>query len=303
MKMLKKYYILFRKHRRDEINREIYRIVRSEIAINAIKQNALFNQEPIITNEKRKEKIIVSLTTHGIRISSAYLAIESIAQQTMKPDEIVLWLSENDFSNNSLPITLKKLIARGLKIKYCKDVGSHTKLLYTLKQYPNDIIITIDDDILYPFDLIENLYKTYLENPKSICCNVARKISLDNNKRIIPYIKWKIISTKSMSSRNLLPLGVNGVLYFPKCFDNEVFDINSFSQLCPKADDIWFRMMSLKNNVNISITGSYPNPSYDFIPLDSSFIDALAISNLLKGVNDSQLKNVMECYNLSIDSE
>lgn len=301
MKQFYKFYSKIRMHRRSDIQSIVHSEIHSEMIQQTIKQKAINSTENMLNDEPRNEKVIVTLTSFAQRLQSVFLVIESIAQQTMKPDEVVLWLSEDDFDDKKLPITLKKLINRGLKVVYCKDVGPHTKLIYAARQYPDDILITIDDDIIYPMDLIENLYRMYLENPKSICCNAAKLISFDSNNKILPYLKWETKNTQSKQTRNLLILGVNGVLYFPRCFDNEVFNVSAFSQLCPKADDIWFRMMALKNNIDISITGSYPDLSYYFIPLDTSFINALSVSNDLGGGNDRQLKSVIEHFNLSFD--
>lgn len=297
IKLFYKYYSKLRKHYCNDVKS----IVCSEIIQQTIKQKAIQCTETVLNKEPRKEKIIVTLTSFGERLRSVFLVLESIAQQTVKPDEVVLWLSEDDFDDDKLPITIDRFVKRGVKVTYCKDVGSHTKLLYAAKQYSDDILITIDDDIIYPIDLIENLYNAHVENPKSICCNAARKISSDTNNNILPYLKWEKINNQSKPSRNLLPLGVNGVLYIPNCFDNEVFNINAINHLCPKADDIWFRMMSLKNKIDITITGSYPDLSADFIPLETSFINSLGPSNIIDGGNDRQLKSVMEYYNLSFE--
>ena len=60
-----------------------------------------------LNNNNRKEKIIVSLTTYNKRINTVFLTIESIFEQTVKPDKIVLWLDKNEFSIDTIPSTLK----------------------------------------------------------------------------------------------------------------------------------------------------------------------------------------------------
>ena len=101
-------------------------------------------------------EIIVSLTTHGRRIYEVYLAIESIMQGSRKPDRIVLWLS-SDIQGVSLPLTLLKQMKRGLIVKFTEDIGPYTKLVPALTEYPDSVIVTIDDDILYPYDTLELL--------------------------------------------------------------------------------------------------------------------------------------------------
>lgn len=297
MIFLNKYYTLFRKHRQDEIKR----IVRSEIIIHEIKRSALFGaQESLLNNKQRNEKIIISFTSIKSRINSVYLVVESIAQQTIKPDKIVLWLSKKDFNETNLPITLKQMIQRGLEVRYVEDIGPHTKLLFALKEFENHLIITIDDDIIYPIDLIENLYNTHKNYPKAICCNAAMLIKKDKKGNFLPYNKWPTITDRFMISDYLLPLGVDGVLYPPCSLDDLVFEKNLIKILCPKADDIWFKVMSLKKGTENILTGAYPDFSNYFIPLDTSYIHALAQENIFKNLNDIQFQKSLNYFNIKL---
>lgn len=56
----------------------------------------------------------------------------------------MLWLSDTD---KKIPSSLQNLTKRGLEIKYCKDIRSYTKIFYTLKEFPNALVVTSDDDI------------------------------------------------------------------------------------------------------------------------------------------------------------
>ena len=38
-----------------------------------------------------------------------------------------------------------------------EDLRSHKKYYYTIKEYPDDIMITVDDDIFYRSDMIAKL--------------------------------------------------------------------------------------------------------------------------------------------------
>ena len=60
---------------------------------------------------------------------------------------VILWLSKEQFPDRSfIPNSLLSLEKRGLIIELCEgDLRSHKKYYYALRQYPNDIIITIDD--------------------------------------------------------------------------------------------------------------------------------------------------------------
>ena len=108
-----------------------------------------------LNTEKRDVRVIASLTTFPERITSVKETIKALLLQTCKPDELVLWLANEQFpeGEQSLPQDLLALKEFGLTIKWCKDIRSYKKLIPALKEYPNDIIITFDDD--YYYDCIE----------------------------------------------------------------------------------------------------------------------------------------------------
>ena len=77
---------------------------------------------------KNKPRIIISLTSFPKRIDIVWITIESILRQSQKPDEIILWLAEEQFQGiDSLPKSLLELMERGLTIRFCDDLRSHKK--------------------------------------------------------------------------------------------------------------------------------------------------------------------------------
>mgnify|MGYP000808865909 FL=1 len=104
-----------------------------------------------ITVKKREQKIIVSLTSFPKRIDTLWITVETLLRQSMKPDEIILWLAEEQFNGiDSLPKALLEQQKRGLTIRFCDDLRSHKKYYYTMQEYPRDIVILVDDDMFYP---------------------------------------------------------------------------------------------------------------------------------------------------------
>ena len=111
---------------------------------------------------KREQKIIVSLTTFPKRIDSVWITIETLLRQTVKPDEVILWLAKQQFDDlNVLPQKLLDLQRRGLTIRFCDDLRSHKKYFYVMQEYPKDIIVLVDDDMFYPKDTINKLIKMH----------------------------------------------------------------------------------------------------------------------------------------------
>lgn len=262
-----------------------------------LEQQILHSTEKGITEYKYCEhKIIVSLTTYGKRINDAAITIESIMEQTMKANRIILWL-EDSFKTRHLPVSLQILQKRGLEIKYCPDIKSYKKLIPALKEYPEDVIITVDDDLIYDYDLLEHLIVAYLQNPQNIYCHRMHKIKLDkSNKYILPYFKWEWESEDLEASNLVFPTGGGGILYPPHCFDEEVTNEKVFLDICKYADDIWFKAMALKKGTKAQRVFSRKPNSYI---INESVQDVGLITiNGNNNMNDIQLKAVFSRYDL-----
>ena len=243
-------------------------------------------------------ELIVSLTSYGKRIQTVSTTIESIMQGSIKPNRIVLWLDKNP-EITDLPITLEKQKKRGLEIYFTdENIRSYTKLIPTLRMFPNAYIITIDDDAIYDYNLVENLLKESKKFPKHIIANRVHQILLDKKGNILPYQKWLWEKTMNpISSRNFLT-GVGGVIYPPNCFDSEIFNKNVFCDICKYADDIWFFAMALKNGVPIKKADVATSSGLMYLLNENVQDIGLCNTNVLANQNDIQLKSVLSKYNL-----
>ena len=196
----------------------------------------------------REKKIVVSLTSFPARIPTLYITVSSLLNQSMKPDKVVLYLAKEQFPNleNDLPENLLRLKEFGLSIRWCNDIRSYKKLIPALKEFPDDIIITVDDDVYYDKKLVELLYKSYENAPQYIHCHRITKILLKNGK-----FKAKCKKCyKQPSFANKL-VGVGGVLYPPHSLYKDICDEKLFTELAPTNDDIWFWLMAVLNNTKI----------------------------------------------------
>ena len=137
-----------------------------------------------------KNRVIISLTSFPARIDKVYLCINSLLRQSVRADKIVLWLADTQFPNgNGIPESLKRLVGGNFEIRFCDDLRSYKKIFYSAQQFKDDIIITVDDDTLYPEDWLLNLINTYIKYPDCVCCYRAHKIVLKSEK-IAPYSEW-----------------------------------------------------------------------------------------------------------------
>lgn len=246
------------------------------------------------------QKIIISLTSFPTRINRLWIVIETLLRQKTKPDLIILWLSKEQFPNISfVPKSLIKLQNRGLKIVLCEnDLKSHKKYYYAMKEFPNDIIVTVDDDVIYNSNLLTYLVDLNKKYPRAICCNNAALIKVYNN-NISPYLDWKNIKFPQSPSFNLMPIGMGGILYPPNVMHNDIFDVQVFRKYCFFADDIWLNIMSRLHGTMVAKTAY--NSVY--LPLINFKNETLHSKNVVKNLNDEQLKSVREYYiiNQNID--
>lgn len=247
------------------------------------------------------EPIIVSLTTHGKRIRTVHLTIESLLQQTLPPNKILLYLGDAEFSNASqLPIVLQRMINRGLEVRFVPDQRSYTKLLPALQEFPNSSIITVDDDLLYPYDLVERLVNAHNATPTAICCLASLTMKFIGASQLADFKEfcYEIPSYQDKISPYFLPEGFAGVLYPPHSLSHTVFDSELFLHLSPTADDLWFRSMSLlKGTPVLRIHNSF-DLWHDLYRNEAVQDIALSHENVDANGNDRQLRALFDHFNL-----
>lgn len=243
------------------------------------------------------KEIIVSLTTYGKRFSQVYLTIESLMQQTVKANRIVLWLDDS-FKNTFLYPVLKKQMGRGLEIYFYKNIYPYKKLIPTLQMFPEAVIITVDDDAFYDANLLQNLISAYIFDPQYIYFNLGHRMKLNSSGDLLNYNNWDMRVTSLEVSILNFPTGVGGVLYPPHSLHPEVLNEDEFMRICSGNDDIWFKAMALLNGVQCKKVESVNNTGFDFI-INSKVQDvALYIRNCIQGDNDAYINAVFSKYDI-----
>ena len=262
-------------------------------------EHILHDTESGVTSQKYTDHdIIVSLTTYGKRIHDVAFTIESIMQQSMKPNRIILWL-DYSFQNKQLPQSLLNQQKRGLEIAFCEDLRSYKKLIPALHKYPHEAIVTFDDDLLYDYDILEHLITSYLEAPQCIHSCRGRQMLYDQEHQLLPYIKWKLTDSEPGVIDDYFLTGGAGTLYPPCSLDVEVLNQDVFMEICPLADDVWFNAMARKKGTVIKKAFTRNSQGDDFLVNESMQDVALyKINQKGKMLNDSQIKAVFTKYNL-----
>lgn len=262
-----------------------------------IEQETLNNTEPGISDERYcNNEIVVSLTSYGKRVETVYLAIASMMRQSLKPNRIVLWLGE-EFKDKRLPATLRLLQKRGLEIRFCKDIRSYTKLIPSLEEFPDAAIITIDDDMIYDFELVDRLIRAHIMEPKTVWCLRMTEITFGSNGEIAPYKRWTPGKTEHESPMNFAT-GVGGILYPPHIFTDEILDREKFMSLAPTADDLWFKAMEITSGVKVKKIPTKNPSGEDYISGIVPHSEGLAGHNVDNGGNDATIRALSSYFDL-----
>jgi hypothetical protein len=267
----------------------------------AARRNTVKKSKPqnALNTQKREQKIIVSMTSYPARFHCIHIALKSIMLQTVKPDRIIVWLDE-DVSRNSYTKEMTELEKYGVEYRNAPgDLKPHKKYIHAMQEYPDDIIITVDDDLIYSADLIKSLMKTHEKYPDAVCARRVHKIIKNKNSDIASYNEWIGEYTgSSKPSHDLIATGVGGVLYPPHCLDKRTFDIEKICELSLKADDIWLKFMELLSGTKV-VFAPCAIPMPQLIEKEQS--SNLRSENVSQNMNDVYFQNVMKYFDLKPD--
>lgn len=280
----------------------VYSRTRASLLSSGHGLSSLLSRRTGVTAFERAPELIVSLTTIPERINHVHLCLDSLLRQSLKPDRLILWLSETiegdrpRIDANRLPKQLTRLCARGLEIRWCMDTRSFRKIIPTLRAHPEALIVTADDDLFYPCHWLRDLYRAYENEPQYIHCHRAHLIRYTPAGAPLPYRQWDLDALGFQGpSLDLLPTGVGGVLYAPGHLHPEVLNEAAFLELCPRADDVWLKAMSLLARVSCK---KVTTGTFTIVEIRIPGNVTLCSENLFKDGNDPQINAVAERYNV-----
>ena len=173
--------------------------------------------------------------------------ISSILNQTAFFDTLVINIDDNlsnedyewyyDFAKTSDKIMINRANAMW---------RSCNKLLPTLLLFPDDVIITVDDDVYYPADCFKYLLEQHSKTPNYIVSHEVNPIIIENN--FITYLNGFDVKVNQYQWGKYLS---NCCLFPPHVFDNtDLMDYNKM-MTCTNGthDELWFWVNSTLNNV------------------------------------------------------
>lgn len=215
--------------------------------------------------------VYVSITSIYQRQSALIATLNSIINQTMKPDRIFLYLSEEPYlldsgfkdktiSNKQLSSIIESNSL--IEVVWTKNTGPYRKLLPLLEEKFNEdcLIITIDDDTQYNNTIIEtyvNLFNAHQCQIGARATLMDLKIAKDNNYGGPPHYE--------VSAINNFNTGKGGILYHPSFFhkfNDIIFNNEIYNKLCSTNDDIWFNCLRMCSDVSCYV------PKYKYMEKD-----------------------------------
>lgn len=252
----------------------------------------------VVQASSESETVIVSVTSYRKRFEDVKIAIKSLGYQTRKANRVILFIDdfENDDALKSFD-TLKKYGVEIVRVPH--DLKPHKKYYFAMKQNPESVVITIDDDCVYWPWTISSLMKTHKRYPKAVCARRVSKITYDTKGNIEPYNDWQQSYTKEWKpSSQLFATGVGGVLYPPYALPKMAFDVEAIKKYCYCADDIWLKIMETINNVDVVWTRCLLMHPID---IEDGMEEGLAALNVGANRNDIYLQETLKAYNLSTE--
>ena len=236
--------------------------------------------------------LIISFTSFPARIKEIWQVVECLKRQTILPEKIILYLSEEQFPRIiAIPESLRSRQDNLFEIRIVSgDIRSHKKYYYAMQEFPDKTIVTCDDDVYYGSWFLQELVRYSKKAPGCIVANDAVRIKHNEQGELLPYLQFGQ-NVLADDSDNLVQIGVGGVLYPPHSLNTLVLDREGFTKAAPMADDLWLCAMARLNGTPVIKTCSYKQTLPPIITNSSSLTD---LNNGEENLNDRQFKTIRE---------
>jgi hypothetical protein len=209
-------------------------------------------------------KLIVSLTVISTRAGRLHLTLDSLLRQDFRDFEIRVHASRTPYLLDAgiirVPEACQALMRGDGRLRWdvVPNVGPYRKLLPVLADTAAQgaLIVTADDDTLYPADWLSSLVSAF---ERQRCIIAFRGHNMEHGAEgFLRYRRWMMGRITDNPSVFCLPTGKDGVLYHPSFFHPSVLDVQQACRIAPTSDDLWFKWHSAANDVPVHVM----NPDY-----------------------------------------
>ena len=247
--------------------------------------------------EERDVPVVVSLTSYPARFPTLPLTLKSLLRQNRKPDRMIVWLG-SDTAEGDITPAMRALEQYGVEYRIDPDHNykSHKKYYYAMKEFPDAIVVTADDDLFYPKNWLKTLFKGHIKHPDCVICRRTHLIRRDEN-GILPYNLW-VDQCRSVRSPSFALVGTSGSgkLYPPHALDERALDPEAFLKLCLNADDLWVKCMEILAGTKAVWVKNW---KVDLRSPRESQRETLETGNVGRCENDLFLAQTMDAYGIT----
>lgn len=209
--------------------------------------------------------VFIGLTSIRGREGALKRTLDSLLAQQLpadgRPVELHLFLSQEPYLLDrgfaALPGFLRRRIWRSrlgsglrLQVHWTANWGPYRKLLPLLERLTPEqerldpLLITADDDTLYPRDWLRRLVAAQ-ERWGCVVAFRGRQMVLEEGE-VVPYRDWRVNDERLLQPSLLtVPTGKDGICYRLSQLDWRVRDVERALAIAGHADDLWFKTHTL----------------------------------------------------------
>lgn len=240
------------------------------------------------------------------------MAIRSLLAQRTLPDMVILWLYEGDFpgKESDLPESLLHLLCSDVQIRWVSEnLKPHKKYFWALREFSNDLVLTFDDDLIYPNTYITELLAMHQRHPEAVVAIRTHLMTFEADGSLKPYDQWlyeapafhqELVGVPSM---RLFATSGAGTLFPPNVMPPETFDEDTIRKTSLNADDVWLKVMQVcgrvpvvaatSNQVIANIPLGEAAEQHRLVYIPDTQEEALCHTNTENGGNDVILKRTL----------
>lgn len=212
--------------------------------------------------------ITINLTTTSARLDLCRIALTSLLMQSYLPDQINLWVSRSPFladagfsNTETLGFLLDSLPAEHrarVVVHWVENIGPYRKLIPALRAaQEGDLVVTADDDIFYGQHwlryLLEAHWAKVQAGQRQVVASRVRQVTLNPLKRSASYIHWPLVAEARILPDAYVVTFGGGAVLERHFFAEEDLAKNSFLELAPTADDLWYSKLLQRQGLGVQI--------------------------------------------------
>ncbi len=201
----------------------------------------------------RHETIVISMSTTPYRINKLKDTLDSIFAQNFTCKMIYLSVPYK-FKRDNIDYVIPEEILNDKRITILRtdDYGPGTKLLGVLEKADlpaNTIIVTLDDDVIYPPNLVLQLAYRAQQYPDRAIGLMGANPDYDADGNIPENSELGILKTSKPDAMVSILQGYTGVAYRRYFFDQTIFDLAHAPRDCVNSDDLYISFYLAKHKI------------------------------------------------------